>query len=56
MFKELSNQVSVAIASYTLTSSIGPVVHLYGLTELQKSSVKADLTIYTDILGVPEHV
>ena len=35
------------------TGSTGPVVHLHGLTGLRKPSVKADLVIYTHVLGVP---
>ena len=31
----------------------GPVVHLQGLTGSRKASVKADLAIYTHVLGVP---
>ena len=35
------------------SGSTGPVVHLHGLTGQEKPSVKADLAIYTHVLGVP---
>ena len=36
------------------SGSKGPVLHVHGLTQAQeKPSVKADLAIYTHVLGVP---
>ena len=45
----LAPQVSLLMP---LTGSTGPVVHLHGLTGLAKSSVKADLAIYSHMHGV----